>query len=63
MGVMLAALERQGKSDQWRRDGGQYIPHAATWLNGRRWEDEAPTSDGANDSPSQGGSDWLRRAV
>lgn len=33
-------LERAIKSEQWARDGGQYIPHAATWLNGRRWEDD-----------------------
>ena len=37
---MLAALERQRASDQWRRDGGRFIPLPATWLNGRRWEDE-----------------------
>lgn len=38
--IMLSALERQRASDQWRRDGGQFIPYPATWLNGRRWEDE-----------------------
>lgn len=37
---MLSALERQRASDQWQRDGGQFIPYPATWLNGRRWEDE-----------------------
>lgn len=37
---MLAALERQRASDQWRKDGGLFIPLPATWLNGRRWEDE-----------------------
>lgn len=26
--------------DQWKRDNGQFIPHPATWLNQRRWEDE-----------------------
>jgi hypothetical protein len=26
-------------SDQWKRDGGKYIPHPATWLSQRRWED------------------------
>ena len=40
---MLEALKQQLKTDQWTRDGGQYIPHAATWLNQRRWEDEIPT--------------------
>jgi predicted ArsR family transcriptional regulator len=37
---MLTALERQKKSTAWTKDDGQFIPHAATWLNGRRWEDE-----------------------
>lgn len=28
------------RCDQWHRDGGQFIPNPATWLNQRRWEDE-----------------------
>lgn len=39
---ILSAIETAKRSRQWRRDGGQYIPHPATWLNQRRWEDEAP---------------------
>ena len=39
---MLSALEVQKQSEQWTRDGGQYIPNPATWLNQRRWEDGAP---------------------
>lgn len=38
--IMLSAIEMQNRSDQWRRDGGQYIPHPSTWLNQGRWEDE-----------------------
>lgn len=38
--VMLSELLRQKKSQEWRRDGGRYIPHASTWLNGHRWEDQ-----------------------
>ena len=38
--VLLSALERQKKSPQWTKDNGQFIPHPATWLNGKRWEDE-----------------------
>ena len=34
------ALRQQKTSEQWTRDGGQYIPHPATWLNGERWKDE-----------------------
>ncbi len=40
MDVILEAVEFQGNSDQWKRDGGQYIPNPATWLNQGRWEDE-----------------------
>ena len=38
--VLLVALETQKKSSQWTKDNGQFIPHAATWLNGKRWEDQ-----------------------
>lgn len=36
---MLVALEVQSKSDAWTKDGGQFIPHPSTWLNGGRWQD------------------------
>ena len=38
--AMLDAIARQRQSRQWRESGGQYIPHPATWLRQRRWEDE-----------------------
>ncbi len=38
----FAALDRQRDSAAWQRDGGAYIPFPASWLNGRRWEDEDP---------------------
>lgn len=41
---MLDALEWQTKQPEWRKDNGQYIPLPASWLNGRRWEDERPTA-------------------
>lgn len=40
LNVMLEMLEQQKRWDAWRQDGGRFIPHPATWLNGRRWEDE-----------------------
>lgn len=39
--TMLDALEEQKRSQDWKRDNGQFIPYPATWLNGRRWEDDA----------------------
>lgn len=38
--TMLAAIHEQKQSSDWQKDGGQYIPYPATWLNGRSWEDE-----------------------
>lgn len=37
---VLSSLEIAKKSEQWQREEGKFIPHAATWLNGRRFEDE-----------------------
>ena len=37
---ILTAIARQKESAQWQKDNGQFIPHPATWLNGKRWEDE-----------------------
>ena len=43
---MLSAIDAQKQSDQWKKDGGQFIPNPATWLNQRRWEDELPKPSG-----------------
>lgn len=38
--TILKALEWQKRLEQWRRDGGQFCPHPASWIRGERWEDE-----------------------
>lgn len=38
--AILAALAWQSRSSDWLRDGGQFIPNPATWLNQARWQDE-----------------------
>lgn len=45
---LVAAVGRQKACRQWNRDGGQYIPYPATWLNGRRWEDQPEDLQGAD---------------
>jgi len=40
--VVLSALEVQRQSRDWVKDGGQYIPYPATWLNAKGWLDEVP---------------------
>jgi hypothetical protein len=41
---MLDALAWQVNQPQWTKDDGCYIPHASSWLNGEKWEDECPAS-------------------
>jgi len=45
--TMIQAVVRQSKTEQWKKDGGQFIPMPSTWINQRRWEDEvtAATSE------------------
>lgn len=37
---VLKGLNIQSQSDQWKSHRGKFIPHPATWLNQRRWEDQ-----------------------
>ncbi|MCF7537571.1 hypothetical protein [Pseudomonas petrae] len=37
---IIKALTKQATSIDWLKSGGQFIPHPASWLNGKRWEDE-----------------------
>jgi len=64
--AILNSLEQQKHSVQWTKDGGQFIPSPATWLNGKRWEDET-TEVNSNEISSTNSqlkakseSDWLR---
>lgn len=45
---LLAALAQHKKTEQWQTP--TLIPHASTWLNGRRWEDDLSTLE---DKPAQ----------
>lgn len=37
---IMEGLERAKNSQEWAKDGGAYIPHPATWLNGEGWKNE-----------------------
>jgi predicted transcriptional regulator len=43
--TILEAIENQKQSPQWKKEGGQYIPYPATWLNSKSWEDEVEVAD------------------
>ena len=40
LNTILTAIEVAKKSEGWLKEDGKYIPYPATWLNGKRWEDE-----------------------
>lgn len=37
---IMPPLEKHIASGQWKKNGGQYIPNPATWINEERWNDE-----------------------
>ena len=39
---ICAALVWQSRQPAWTKDGGEYVPHASTYLNNERWTDEPP---------------------
>ena len=57
LAACLAALSVAKASAEWQKDRGQFIPHPATWLNARRWEDEVSAIEAnkqAVSAPKQG---------
>lgn len=54
--TMLKAVRQQSNTPSWTKDGGKYIPHPTTWLNGARWEDDESTAPADAD-------DWMRTAI
>ena len=44
--TMLEAIERSKGTAQWKEENGRFIPHPATWINQRRWEDEVKGGTG-----------------
>lgn len=41
LATILSAISKHKQKPGWQKDGGQFIPLPASWLNARRWEDEA----------------------
>lgn len=37
---ILLAIENSKRDPQWLKNNGDYIPLPASWINGKRWEDE-----------------------
>lgn len=50
--LLLERLEAFKQSHEWTKDDGNFIPYPATWLNGRRWEDEIKNANGRPPAPT-----------
>lgn len=37
---IVQAVQKAARRDRWKAEGLRYVPHPATWLNDRGWEDE-----------------------
>lgn len=44
--TLLKILEEQKRSDQWQKEGGQFVPLPATWINQGRWDDKLEEKGG-----------------
>lgn len=49
---IMVGLRRQCASQAWLKDGGQFIPHPTTWLNGERWNDEVRNTGNVHHLPN-----------
>lgn len=61
---ILSAIGQQRQSEQWMKDGGQFIPHPQTWLRQGRWDDEPVQVPQMNDTTTKtlsAGARWLAR--
>ena len=45
---IIQAVTESAKTKDWLKENGKYIPHPATYLNGKRWEDERNEANGQN---------------
>ena len=48
---IMASLAKHATCQAWLKDDGQFIPHAATWLNGKRWNDEVKPAANVHQFP------------
>lgn len=50
---IIQAVMESAKTKDWLKENGKYIPYPATYLNGKRWEDERNDANGKNTGNSQ----------
>lgn len=59
--LITQGLAKQCASQAWTKDKGEFIPHPATWLNGKRWEDEVSSLGNVHQFPASRHADFDKR--
>ena len=61
---ILEAVEVAKHSDDWRKEGGKYIPYPASWLRAKGWEDvQSSLSLVVNNGPQVGDKKMINGAM
>jgi len=58
--VLMRALVAASTTDDWQKANGSYVPYAASWLRGERWNDQLGLSGVAAVGPASAPSLWRR---
>ena len=64
--AIMLGLRRARASIEWKREGGRFIPHPATFLNQGRWEGECLPSEqrpSTRDLPSMSSEEYIAAAT
>lgn len=60
---MLEAIAAAKKSKDWKKNNGEFIPNPATWLNGKRWQDEISLENSVAKPGDPRGKWWGNRVL
>lgn len=56
--AIIKAVQAQKLTQDWQKNGGAYIPYPATYLNGRRWEDEEGSDNSGSTENNLAENQW-----
>lgn len=61
--ILIAALELQKATADWRKDNGKFIPYPATWIRAAGWENDVAAMNASHSASTKSGriagrTDW-----
>ncbi len=60
---MIEKLNIFKTTEQWQKNGGQFIPHPSTWLNRQGWDDEISKQIPVGVNTPKGDPGWIEEAL